>query len=179
MAYNGEFENDFVVANELGEILIPILNAKLKHGQVIHTENLKESVAQLLDKHSGVDGVFLSKKDLAGVALRVQNHSSKNWETFTIRYQRATGTETEYSKRKRQIYNSHPSFYPHYTCQAYFDNEKNLLGGAFCLTKDLFDIAIGFEPFEEAKEVYIQNNKSDGNTFIVVPFSIIERKLIF
>jgi len=179
MSYNGDFNNDFGVAAEFGNIIIPILNSHLKNNaEVIHTEHLKEVVAQLLDRCSGIDGILKMDNNVAGVALRVQQHSAKNWGTFTIRYSRHTGSETEYSKRKRQIYASNV-FYPHYTCQAYLDNENKLIGGAFCLTKDLFDVIIPYEPFTEKCDVYLQQNFSDGNTFIVCPFSKIERILLF
>lgn len=179
MSYNGDFDNDFVVAADFGNIIIPILNSHLKNNaEIIHTEHLKEVVAQLLDQYSGIDGILKMDNNIAGVALRVQQHSSKNWGTFTIRYSRSTGTETEYSKRKRQIYGSNV-FYPHYTCQAYLDNYNKLLGGAFCLTKDLFDVVIPYEPFTDNGEVYLRQNGSDGNVFIVCPFSKVKHILLF
>ncbi len=177
MNYSGQYDNDFAVANVFAEKLIEIVNPLLKEGcNIIHTEIMNETISNLLDKYSGIDGVLLSKKDLAGVALRIQKHSDINWGTFTIRHSRHTGVETEYSKRKRQMYNGHPSFYPHYTCQAYFGKENNLLGGAFCKTKDLFDVIVEKEPLSTSKEkdVYIQYNKDDGNTFIVVPFELVK-----
>ena len=179
MSYNGDFDNDFETATEFGNIIIPVLNSHLKNNaEVIHTEHLKEIVAQLLDQYSGIDGILKMDNNIAGVALRVQQHSAKNWETFTIRYSRCTGSETEYSKRKRQIYTSNV-FYPHYTCQAYLDDDNKLLGGAFCLTKDLFDAVIPFEPFTEKCDIYLQHNRSDGNVFIVCPFYKIKRILLF
>ncbi len=177
MNYNGSLKNDINVANMFGEKLLGMLNPLLKEGSsIIHTEILNETISNLLDKYSGIDGVLLSKKDLAGVALRIQKHSDINWGTFTIRHSRHTGTETEYSKRKRQVYNGHPSFYPHYTCQAYFGKENNLLGGAFCKTKDLFDVIMAHEPLTKNKRngVYIKTNTGDGNTFVVVPFDLVK-----
>jgi len=104
MSYNGDFDNDFETATEFGNIIIPVLNSHLKNNaEVIHTEHLKEIVAQLLDQYSGIDGILKMDNNIAGVALRVQQHSNKNWGTFTIRYSRSTGTETEYSKRKRPL----------------------------------------------------------------------------
>jgi hypothetical protein len=171
-SYNGNYINDFSVATTMGEMLIEVLNTKFKPSyNLIHTEGLNDFIARLLDKYSGIDALLKNEKDLAGVALRIQKHSEKNWKTFTIRYSRHTGTETEYEKRKRQIYNSYPSFYPHYTCQAYYSSDNTLLGGAFVPTKDLFDIAKQYEPFNTNSTVYIQKNTSDNNTFIVVPFS--------
>ena len=174
--YNGNVKNDIDVANSLGTMLIDTLNPMLKSGcKVVHTEILKESIAKMLDVYSGIDAVLLSKSDMSGVALRIQKHSNKNHKTFTIRYSRSTGVETEYSKRKRQIYNGYPSFYPHYTCQVYYDDENKLLGGAFCKTKDLFDVAIKNEPLTRYGDVYIQVNTKDNNEFVVVPFSKIKR----
>ncbi len=176
MNYNGNLKNDVGVANMLGEKLLGILNPLLKDGcSIIHTEVLNETLSSLLDRYSGIDGVLQSKKDLAGVALRIQKHSDTNWGTFTIRHSRHTGAETEYSKRKRQIYNGYPSFYPHYTCQAYFGNKNNLLGGAFCKTKDLFDTIISHEPLTKNRHngVYVKTNSGDGNTFVVIPFHLI------
>lgn len=179
MSYNGDFDNDFKTATEFGNIIIPILNSHLKNfAEVIHTEHLKEVVAQLLDQYSGIDGILKMDNNISGVALRVQQHSAKNWGTFTIRYSRHTGSETEYSKRKRQIYTSNV-FYPHYTCQAYLNNDNELLGGAFCLTKDLFDIVIPYEPFTEKDDVYLKQNSCDSNIFIVCPFSKLKRILLF
>jgi len=178
--YNGNFKNDFDYATELGKKLLPILNSKLKRGYIVETENLNDIVSKWLDIYSGIDGLLMDEKDVSGIALRIQEHSSKNWETFTIRYERSTGSETEYIKRKRQIYNKQ-CFYPHYTCQAYFSNEGELLGGAFCLTKDLYDVLLKNEPFtyNKTNNIYLERNNSDNNIFIVVPFKQLNRKLIF
>lgn len=180
VSYNGEFKNDFKVASFFGDAVMDILNERLDNKEFVHTENLRETVAELLDHYSGIDGLMKSDGDLSGVALRIQKHSSKNWGTFTIRYSRHTGTKTEYSKRKREIYNiANDVFYPHYTCQVYFDNNDRFLGGAFCLTKDLFDIAIKFEPFNKTgNPVYLQTNRGDNNTFIVVPFELFDENKI-
>jgi hypothetical protein len=180
MGYNGCFDNDFKEANELGLLLIAAIEGKLKQGaRLIQTESLNESVARMMDMYSGVDGMMLYDDSLSGVAFRIQNHSDKNWGTFTIRYSRSSGSETEYNKRIKQIYGNHPSFYPHYTCQAYFNTQKELIGGAFCLTKSLFDVARKYEPFKDRSDVYLQENMSDGNSFIVVPFNMVKPIVLF
>ena len=179
MNYDGKFDNDFSVACQLGQKLLSTLNKKLKAGhKMIHTEILKESIAMMLDKHSGIDAIMLSGAgDISGVALRIQTCSEKNWQTFTIRNTRANGTKTEYEKRLKQIYDAHPSFYPHFTCQAYFDKTSRLIGGGLCYTKTIFDAIKN--NLDNSKGVYMQTNKSDGNTFIVVPFSMIDPIMIF
>lgn len=182
--YNGKFDNDFKVAAELGNIILPVLNTYFKNGgEVIHTEHLNESIAQLLDRYSGVDAIYKNGYDISGVALRVQQHSDTNWKTYTIRYSRHNGSETEFNKRLRQIYSSNNHIiYPHFTCQAYMDKDNKLLGGGFCLTKELFDVARKYgPPFKKKGEsdVYLQVNKSDKNQFVVVPFKLLTRILLF
>jgi hypothetical protein len=180
--YTGEFFNDFGVASELGNKILPVLNERLKRGEVIHTEHLNEIVAKMLDIYSGIDAIFKHETEIAGVALRVQQHSERNWETFTIRYSRNTGAETEYKKSK-----NNNQFYPHYTCQVYMGKDNCLIGGGFCLTKDLFDIAASYEPFVtklpgltlRLPPVYVNVNASDGNTFVVVPFYKFTHILLF
>ena len=170
--YNGNFQNDFNEAVKRGSKITDILTGLFKKGKVIHIENLHESIADLLDKYSGIDAIYFNELDLAGVALRIQQNSNKNWETFTIRYKRITGTETEYSKRIRQIFAFHPSFYPHYTCQAYLSDDNKLIGGGVCYTSDLFKLAKESEPFNNnpALDIYLNTNSKDGNEFLVVKF---------
>ena len=164
------FEKDFGYANKLSENMLPILNSKLKHGSCVQTEHLNEKVARLLDKKSGIDGIYLSGSGVGGLAIRTQQYKNKNWKTFTIRYSRSTGTETEYSKRLKSIISGN-EFYPHYTCQAYYNDNLELIGGAFVFTVDLYGIAQKYEPFDKKLNVYVQDNYNDGNTFIVVPFN--------
>jgi len=174
MNYDGNFDNDFSVACQLGQKLLYTLNQRLNAGhKIIHTEILRESIAMMLDKHSGIDAIMLNGSgDISGVALRIQTCSEKNWRTFTIRNTRSSGAKTEYEKRGKQIYDAHPSFYPHFTCQSYFDKESRLIGGGLCYTKTIFDVIKA--NIESKKGVYVQTNKSDGNTFIVVPFSMVD-----
>jgi len=82
------------------------------------------------------------------------------WNSFTIRYARHTGTETEYEKRQKQIKNGY--FYPAFTLQAYFDNrtDNNLLSIAVIKTMDLYR-------FIDDYPRYIKQNKSDNEFKIV------------
>jgi hypothetical protein len=185
MKYNGKYDNDNLVANHLGNLFINRVNPILKDNyKMIQTENMSNDLAQLLDKLSGIDAVMFNNNGVSGVGLRMQQYKDKHgnyiaFHTFTIRYSRSTGTETEYTKRKRQIYGLEPTFYPHYTMQAYFDGNKDLISGAFCKTKSIFDAAIKFEPFEKRGAVYLQTNKFDGNQFIVVPYTEINPIVVF
>lgn len=179
--YNNNYSNDQKHANHLGGILITemkdIMNDNI---EIIHSETLDGEVSLLLDQYSGIDAVYKFKNDLGGIALRAQQHSDKNWETFTVRYSRSTGTETSYAKRMRQIYNSHPTFWPHITVQGYFDNNEVFLGGGMCYTKEIYDLLKGYDQFTSNKKdgVYLQTNSDDGNEFLVIPFEMVDTRVL-
>ena len=180
MNYNGRYANDSKAAYRLGASVVQMINPILKNDYIIlQTENMDNQLAKLLDTLSGIDAIMFNKNGISGVGLRVQQIKDKfgryvAYHTFTIRYSRSTGAETEYAKRKRQIYNAEPSFYPHYTLQAYLDGENKLISAAFCKTKSIFDAAIKYEPFDKKASVYLQTAKVDGNKFLVIPYSEIQ-----
>lgn len=117
---------------------------KLISGDIISIENTDNEVLIMLDKHSGIDYIRKNDNGLQGIASRVQfgkvGEKPKAWNTFTIRYERCSGTKTEYEKRINQIENGY--FYPAFTLQAYFDNrvDMNLLSIAIIKTTDLYAI---------------------------------------
>ncbi len=174
--YNGEYINDIEHAINLGNWVIPIINQHLVHGKILHTENIKEFLAELLDKYCGIDGMYIhTNNDIGGVALRIQECEHKDWGTITQRYSRATGTITEYEKRCRQLYeNNEKCIYPHYTAHIYANTKKKIIyGGGFCFTRDLYDIIRNYEPLEDHYQirnqlVYLDINRSDNNMFVVV-----------
>ena len=131
---------------------------KLISGKIYTIECQDNEVLMLLDQKSGIDYIRENKKGLQGIAARVQ--WGKNWDTFTIRTQRHTGTKTEYKKRLEQIKNGY--FYPAFTLQAYFNNrnENKLLSIAIIRTLRLYK-------FIENNPVKIHYRKSDNN-FIYV-----------
>lgn len=111
---------------------------KILDGEIYSIENSNNEVLILMDKFSGLDYIRKNDKGLQGVAARVQ--WGKNWQTFTIRFKRHTGTETELEKRLSQIDNGY--IYPAFTLQAYFNarNENKLLGMAIVKTKFLYSL---------------------------------------
>ena len=180
MSYNGDYRNDIEVACELGSHVIKALNPLLKNqNKLLQTENMDNELAKILDRLSGIDAVMINKNGISGVGLRIQQYKNKSFHTFTIRYKRSNGSETEYAKRKRQIYEAEPTLYPHYTLQAYLDDNRNIISGAFCKTKSIFDACLMHEPFETRNKVYIQKNTSDGNEFLVVPYSEVTPIVVF
>lgn len=140
---------------------------KIISGEIISIENTDNEVLILLDKYSGIDYIRKNDCGLQGVASRVQFGYA--WNTFTIRYERSTGSKTEYEKRIEQIKNGY--FYPAFTLQAYFDDrtELNLLSIAIIKTIDLYDIL--------EKDEIVKTNKSD-NVFKYVDWDNIEDGLI-
>lgn len=98
--------------------------------------DIQNPILKLFDTKSGIDYIRENNDGLQGIASRVQ--WGKSWESFTIRYARHTGTETEFEKRKRQIKDGY--LYPAFTLQAYFDNraDNNLLSIAVIKTIDLY-----------------------------------------
>ena len=125
-----------------------------------HVANLEQSTDEtllMLDQYSGID--YIIKKpdnNMLGVAARIQ--WGNNWETFTIRKSRHTGTKTEYEKRKDAIKQGY--FYPALTMQAYFTKDIKHLGSAIIKTKKLYDF-IDWNPEK------VHQRKSD-NIFIYV-----------
>jgi hypothetical protein len=102
--------------------------------------------------------------------MRVQ--WGKNYRTFTIRYKRKSGSETEFSKRIKAINGDQGFLFPHLTVQAYLDKRgaaKKILGGCVVRTVDLYKYA-------ENNIKTLENRMCpEGNTFIVVPFDDISR----
>lgn len=105
-------------------------------------EHPDRELNRVIDMYGGIDLILKSKTGLRGVASRVQpsnpRYPNKNWRTFTVRYSRDSGAETEFKKRSNAIKNG--CLYPCYTLQAYLDENEELLGYAICRTKDLFNL---------------------------------------
>jgi len=110
---------------------------KLIDGEIISIEESDNNILLLFDQYSGIDYLRKDEIGLQGIATRIQ--FGNNWNTFTVRTKRLTGTKTEYEKRKEQIKKGY--IYPYFTLQAYFDNriDLNLLSICVIKTIDLYD----------------------------------------
>lgn len=101
-------------------------------------------IARQLDILAGIDiWQAVSNYGVRGIASRVQWISKlfKPYNTFTIRYIRDSGAETEFVKRSRAIKNG-DCIYPYYTCQAYISEPHKtgeFLSCAVAKTTDIFD----------------------------------------
>ena len=131
---------------------------KIISGKLHTIEEQDNDILMIMDTKSGIDYIREDETGLQGIAARVQ--WGNNWNTFTIRSRRHTGTKTELEKRRKQIQKGY--FYPAFTLQAYFDNRRNnnLLSIAIIKTLDLYK-------FIDDNPGKVGNNSSD-NDFVFV-----------
>lgn len=110
-------------------------------------------------------------KGMEAVASRVQYMDQYDrdepWNTFTVRYERESGQETELEKRKRAIEYGFTS--PHWAIHAYLDKEGGkLLTVGMCLMSELIS-------YVDKNKENLQLRKSDDNghkaLFFYVPWS--------
>lgn len=136
------------------ESIIGTILPKLINGEIVSVEGQNNDVLIMLDTLSGVDYIRIDNSGLQGIAARVQ--WGKNWDTFTIRAERHTGTKTEYEKRVEQIKKGY--FYPAFTMQAYFDNrtDNNLESIAIIKTLDLYEF---IEKYPNKVQTRFSDNK--------------------
>lgn len=127
-------------------------------------ENAGNALADYFDTCSGIDlwQVNPESKIIKGVASRIQR-SDKCYETFTVRFERETGTETEYSKRLHAIRNG--GLYPELTYQAYISaGGERFSALAVAKTVDIFR-------FIEKESVAVKKTGNDqigqANFFVI------------
>lgn len=136
-------------------------------GDIIDIETHDKSLAKLFDMYSGIDAINVYNGQIRGLAIRIQY--GNNWNTFTIRYKRATNSKTEYEKRIEAIYGDNGFLYPYITIQMYLTNknilENKILSIGIVKTKDLYDYIK--ENFNTIKH----NKAPDGNDFLIVSFN--------
>lgn len=115
----------------------PIIASKCGGGEIKPVEIIHDNIiAKELDLLCGID-VWQTIKGAGarGIASRVQRG---NFDTFTIRYQRDSGSTTEYEKRKEAI-DTGKFIYPYLTCHAYVNAKtEKLLSVGLVKTVDLF-----------------------------------------
>lgn len=144
-------------------------NELLKHikgDQILSIETRDTELAKLFDQYSGIDAIQVVNKQLRTVAIRVQ--WGKAWDTFTIRYRRASGADTEYQKRADAILGDKGFLYPYLTVQAYLDKRNDATHCLSCCvvkTADLYKYIFANMP-------KIQQRKCpEGNDFLYVDFN--------
>lgn len=132
---------------------------KLIAGEIIRIEKQDNEILLTIDQKAGIDYIRSNETGLQGVAWRAQ-WGDRAWDTFTIRYKRHSGAETEYEKRIRQIRDGY--LYPAFTMQGYFDRRKtNLpLSVGIVKTLELYELIVGTPGV-------VHENRSD-NQFLFV-----------
>ena len=99
-------------------------------------EGKDEEICQILDQTCGMDYLIVCKDGQTfGVAWRCQwVEPGKEYNSFTVRKTRDSGTPTEYEKRAKAI--QHDALYPRYVVQAFVNQYTNeILSMAITTTK--------------------------------------------
>ena len=95
-------------------------------GKFTAVEGVDDPMSEDFDRLAGIDYWFRSNDgQIYGIASRVQV-ADKNWRTFTVRFERGSGYETEYEKRLRSIKSG--SLSPAITLQAYIVDDSLYIG---------------------------------------------------
>jgi hypothetical protein len=152
----------------------PLLERHFLFGKVISAEEVtdKRDFVRQLDILAGIDAWhIIDGYGMRGIASRVQE-CDPSWDTFTIRWDRSNGIETERHKRLRAIHNKAEGLLlPHITVQAYVTPETVRIG--LVNTEALFLQAENHlkenpNPTSSKLPVYFRKNNFDGNRFLVV-----------
>ncbi len=122
----------------------PTISESFDGGELVPVEAVTVSeMHETLDQLAGIDFWIVGDDGMRGLASRVQDQGVA-WDTFTIRKERKSGTETEYDKRKRAMDEDYLT--PHWTVQAYLSDDGELLSAAVCETDSLIKwIQMGVE----------------------------------
>lgn len=155
------YKKDMKIANKIFIDNLDYFKQVLSCNEILSIEEIDNEVIKLLDVKSGIDFIMNIKNGgIKTLANRVQT-SDKSWDTYTIRYKRKTGNETEFDKRIFDIENDY--LYPHYTMQSYI-KDGCVLNYDIIETKKLFEYI----------ELNIENIKKrtayDGNVFLIISF---------
>ena len=160
------------------DVVWPAISPLLGGGDFVSLES--ENAAGLkfsLDTLAGIDGFQVQRRDnfVRGIATRVQCVKSHDeaYNTFTIRYSRANGAETEWVKRVRAITAEYtPLAYPELTVQAYVHRDTDeLISAAIVPTRALYLYALRWQDQEARNRLFTWQNWHDKNQFLVIPWS--------
>lgn len=181
-----EVERDLGKSSDVfRRIVWPAVAPDLRDGEFATVEStIATGFCKDLDTLAGIDGWQICRQigSMRGIAVRVQ-YTDISLDTFTIRYKRTTGAETEYSKRLRAIKDTDGGWLmPTLTIQAYVSKDcKRLVGSCVVRTSDLFLYAEKWLPWllemESERQtyknsrLYMRAAREDSNKFLVVPWS--------
>ncbi len=143
-----EFKHDLADSRtRFEEIVWPEINGWFGDDPELHrTEDKPGTLREDFDRVGGVDYWAVERgAGMVSIASRVQTYDKT---TFTIRYSRGTGNDTEYQKRVQQL-NSHYEL-PTYTVQAYVDATLRVLRNVAAVrTAPLYEYIMTGTPGED------------------------------
>ena len=158
-------KDDSIVAIKTLELtILPELISKftgINNCKIISIEKSEDIVLTKFDQSSGIDLISQNNKGIQTIASRAQ--WGKDYQSFTIRYERTSGSQTEYEKRLIAIKEGYD--YPQLTMQAFFDDRKtnNLRSIGLIKTTDLYS-------FTEINidNPYLVHRKTSDNPFLTI-----------
>jgi len=127
-------------------------------GKIIQIETLDGALATKLDMNAGVDAWHENDNgDMTSCAVRMQE---MDFHTFTVRYKRMGGSETEWPKRRKWLAGGQRTLGPTWTIQGYYQ-AKQLLRIGLIDTATLFNY---MAPFEEDAVKFRMWEDGEGDT---------------
>ena len=161
-------------AHDFLRVVWPVIRPWCGGGELKPVEAVApEEFERQLDVLAGIDAwQIVEDTGIRGIASRVQWPKDWNgepgwWETFTVRKQRATGTKTEWEKRKDALSGARGFIKPALLVQAYIRpprREESLTYVCMCNADDLYALATDEM---EGDAWYSEVNPQDGNIFAV------------
>ena len=130
---NRTYENDLKLSTDIFERYIKEPLEKALGGRIEGAETKKDAISKLLDEQCGIDYAIKDNKtgQVRGIANRI---NVKPFPTFTIRYSKDSGVQTEYEKRRIAIYGCF--YFPHWTVQEFVTD--SVIKIAYIPTKVLY-----------------------------------------
>jgi hypothetical protein len=175
----------------------PVISPRIGGGKIMPVETVTDSsFTKALDQLAGIDAwqVFGNQEGIRGIASRMQKDS--DFRTFTVRYRRMGGSETEWAKRIRAIDSNRGALLPFITIQGYYGTVRNeLLSVAAIRTTDLFETmrpfetdAVRYRKWQDddwssslpcsKPPCYMQRVGGCGNWFFVCPWELVKHKCV-
>lgn len=155
------------------ETLWPLIGPLIGGGRYISLEDHSSDLAEALDQTSGIDGIqLLPGGGSLAIATRVQ-FGPQSWDSFTVRFSRTSGAETELAKRLREL--ERPELLaPYWTIQAYCTSEGEPLSIGAIRTADLYpyiraELASALQYRHHV--IRVRENGDDGNCFLALDWA--------
>jgi hypothetical protein len=174
----------------------PVASELVGGGELHSVESAAQAdTARQFDMLAGIDAWQIRGPfGIRGIASRVQYVHQPDPDSFTIRYRRSNGAETEYAKRTRAIREADEGYlFPHWTVQAFVTKKRDrLLSVAAIKTVALFAYtarALDYKRLTAAARAttsselgldarsmtYFKKTREKDATFIVVPWRCLDR----